>query len=61
MPARSVRISDEVWEQAKRRADHDGVTISHVLFSLCEGYARGMINLPQVKVVYSPPSENASA
>lgn len=52
MPARSVRVSDEFWEKARSRAEYEGVTVSHVAAVLIEGYAKGLINLPQVKVLY---------
>ena len=53
-PVRSVRVSDETWDKAKRRADYDGVTISHVVAMIIEGYAQGLVDLPRVQVVYSP-------
>lgn len=55
MPARSVRVGDDVWLKAKKRAEFDGVTISHVIYVLLEGYAKGYLNLPQVEVRYSQP------
>lgn len=51
-PTRSVRIDDQTWEMAKRRAEAEGVTISRVLTLLTEGYAQGKVALPQVKVIY---------
>lgn len=56
MPARSVRISDEVWDRARNRAAYEGVTVSHVIFSLLEGYSKGLLNLPQVQVKYQQPA-----
>lgn len=53
-PARSIRVSDETWERAKRRATYDGVTISHVGATLIEGYAQGLIDLPKTQVVFQP-------
>jgi hypothetical protein len=57
MPARSVRVSDEIWQRARNRAAYEGVTVSHVIFSLLEGYAKGLLNLPQVHVTYQQPKE----
>jgi len=50
---RSVRISDEVWARARNRAAREGVTISHVLLSIVEGYGAGAVDLPKVSVSYS--------
>ncbi len=55
-PVRSVRVSDELWERAKRRAAYDGVTMSHVLLMIVEGYANGLLNLPKVQVIYAAPT-----
>ena len=57
MPARSVRISDEVWDRARNRAAYEGVTVSHVIFSLLEGYSKGLLNLPKVEVKYQHPKD----
>lgn len=54
-PVRSVRITDPLWAKAKRRADHEGVTMSEVLASFVQGYADGYIDMPQVKIVYHKP------
>lgn len=51
-PTRSVRISDEVWEAAKSRAEQDGYTMSRVVAVFVEGYADGQFDLPQVTVSY---------
>lgn len=59
MPARSVRISDEVWDSARNRAAYENVTVSHVIFVLLEGYAKGLLNLPKVQVTYQPPKTEA--
>lgn len=53
-PVRSVRISDEVWERARRRAVHEGVTMSDVMSTIVHGYAQGLVNLPRVTVSYGP-------
>ena len=44
----TVRCSDAVWEAARRRASHEGVTISKVITEILEGYASGKLNLPTV-------------
>lgn len=53
-PVRSVRISPEVWESAKRRATSEGKTISQAMTLLVEAYSRGMLDLPRVQLVYTP-------
>jgi len=60
-PVRSVRVSDEVWEKAKRRATFEGVTMSRVLAVVVEGYADGYIDLPTVKMVYPTPKVPSEA
>jgi hypothetical protein len=60
-PARSVRISDEVWEKAKRRAAYEGVTVSHVMALLCQGYAEGRVNMPVVTVSYAQTEATPAA
>ena len=55
LPARSVRISDEVWERARNRAAYEQTTVSHVINSLLEGYSKGLLNLPKVEVKYQQP------
>lgn len=60
-PARSVRISDEVWDRARNRAAYEGTTVSHVISSLLEGYSKGLLNLPKVQVVYGQPKDEPAA
>lgn len=55
-PVRTARISDTVWNAATRRARHEDVTMSKVIATLVEGYAKGMIDLPRVQLVYSKPN-----
>lgn len=55
-PVRSVRISDDLWIPARRRAEREGVTMSHVLVSIVEGYANKALDLPRVQVHYGPPA-----
>jgi hypothetical protein len=52
-PVRSVRISDELWEAARRRATYDGVTMSHVLVTFVEGYSKGLIDMPRISVSFA--------
>lgn len=52
-PVRSVRISNEVWEAARRRATYDGVTMSHVLVTFMEGYSQGLLDLPRISVNFA--------
>jgi hypothetical protein len=58
-PVRSVRVGDELWEKLKRRAAYEGVTASNVLFAFVEGYAAGLVDMPVVRPVYSPPRQPA--
>jgi hypothetical protein len=51
-PVRSVRISDEAWAAARNRANREGVTISHVLSTIIDGYGSGQLDLPKVNVDY---------
>ncbi len=56
-PVRSVRVSEAVWESARRRATYEGVTMSHVMLSFVEGYAKGLVDLPRVTVQYALPKQ----
>lgn len=49
---RSIRIDDETWELAKKRAEREGLTISRLLYLFTDGYARGLLDTPHVQVVY---------
>lgn len=53
---RSVRVEDDIWEKAQRRAEFDGVAMTHVVGMLIEGYATGQLKLPKVQLVYSTPA-----
>jgi hypothetical protein len=55
VPVRSVRVDDELWEKAKRRATFEGVTMSQVLWEFTKGYADGGLNRPITQVVYTQP------
>lgn len=57
-PVRSVRVSDEIWEGARRRASYEGVTLSYVMSTFLEGYKARRLNLPRVEVTYPPPEED---
>lgn len=57
MPARSIRVGDEAWERAKRRANYEGVTMSNMAAQLIDGYGKGFINLPKHQVVYEPTAQ----
>lgn len=39
-PARAIRISDELWEKAKKRANEKGETVSEVVRRALERYVR---------------------
>jgi hypothetical protein len=57
IPVRSVRVEDALWERARRRATYEGVTMSQVLYEFTKGYADGLLNRPQVQLVYTPPRD----
>lgn len=54
LPTRSARISDAVWSKATARAKHERVTMSFVMATLVEGYGRGLIDLPTMRMVFKP-------
>lgn len=39
-PLRSLRISDALWEKAKKRADEKGETVSEAVRKFLERYVR---------------------
>lgn len=49
----SLRVHDDVWARAHRRAELEGYTINGVLEELLEGYGNGMLNMPKVTKTYS--------
>lgn len=51
-PARSVRVSDDLWVKAKNRAEREGTTVSRATGLLIEGYATGKISLPKVNLEF---------
>ena len=53
-PARSVRVSDEIWEAARERAAAEGVTISYVICLLLHGYAEEIIDTPEIVITEDP-------
>ena len=52
-PVRSVRVEDQLWARAQKRAKSEGLTMSEVLHRFTEGYASGRINAPQVLTVFT--------
>jgi hypothetical protein len=54
VPVRSVRVDNELWEKARRRATYEGVTMSQVLYEFTKGYADGMLDRPQRQMVFTP-------
>lgn len=57
---RSFRVSKKAWDQARLRATSEGTYMSSVCADLVEGYARGIYNLPERKLVRQyPDSENS--
>lgn len=49
----SIRVHNDTWEKAKRRATQEGTIINSVLEEILEGYGNGLINLPKVVKQYS--------
>lgn len=49
----SVRVHDDSWERAKKRAGEEGTTINGVVEEILEGYGRGLINLPKITKTYA--------
>lgn len=41
IPARSVRVPNEIWNDAKRRAAIEGRTVTDVVVSALKRYGRG--------------------
>lgn len=58
LPVRSARISDEVWEKARIRANYEGITMSNVMSLFVEGYSTGALNLPRITVMYVQPARD---
>ena len=55
IPSRSIRVGNEEWDRARRRANFEGLTLSNVAAQLIDGYGKGLINLPTVQKVYGAP------
>lgn len=53
---RSVRVGDDVWQAARKRAAKEDVTINYVLGQILEGYARNLLDLPTVTKTYATPA-----
>lgn len=49
----SVRVHDDIWAAAKRRAATEGTTVNGVVEEILEGYGRGLINLPKITKTYN--------
>lgn len=48
----SVRVHDDVWAKARRRAELEGTTINGVVELIIEGYSQGLVNLPKITKTY---------
>jgi predicted CopG family antitoxin len=42
---RNVRVADELWQSALKRADKDGISVSEVLRELLEAWVDGRVEL----------------
>lgn len=49
----SVRVHDDIWAAARRRAISEGTTVNGVVEEILEGYSRGLINLPKITKTYN--------
>lgn len=58
-PVRSVRVDDQMWTKARKRAKKDGMTMSEVISRFVEGYATGNVDAPRMQMVYSAPAPDA--
>lgn len=56
----SLRVLDEVWAKARRRAAADGTTVNAAAEELLEGYGQGLIDLPKVVKTFSKTRQQAS-
>jgi len=50
-PSRSVRVSDDIWDGAARRAAYEGHSLSFVIQSFLEAYGDGKVNVPQRVII----------
>ena len=47
---RTVRVADDVWEAARRRADLEGVSLGYAMRQFALGYATGHLHLPKTEI-----------
>lgn len=48
---RSIRVDDELWNTARRRATEDGRTISSAINLLLQAYGERLLQLPETKLI----------
>lgn len=60
-PARSIRVDTPTWEKAIRRAEYEGTTVSAIVQMFVKGYGDGLVNPPQVHIVYAPAPPTATS
>lgn len=55
----SVRSDKAMWAKARTRATREGYNMNHVINTLLEGYANGVIHMPKVvkQFAVTPPSQ----
>lgn len=62
---RSVRTDDASWLAARSRAEKEGLSMSHIVNELVDGYARGEFHMPKPLKDYSgtvtPPKPRAKS
>ena len=55
IPVRSVRIENDIWEQASKRATDEGYTMSAVMSTFVDLYAKNLLDMPTMQTVVTPP------
>lgn len=55
---RSFRLEEPVWTAARARAKREGTTLNRVVSDLVEGYARGIYELPEHRLLRKFPTDS---
>lgn len=57
----SIRCPDRAWNTARRRAEAEGYKISGVVTTLLEGYAAGVLHMPEITRSFPVTPQGGSA
>lgn len=57
MLMRSYRVEENIYKAARARATREATNINQVIANLVEGYARGIYDLPKVRVAKEFPTK----